>query len=154
MSRPETRCFIGIGTNLGDRSANIRQALSEMESRNIRIRRLSSVESTEPVEVTDQPRFLNCIAEVFTVLLPHELQSTLLDIETGMGRVRSRSKGPRIIDLDILLYGDSVIHTDRLDIPHPGILNRCFILKHLVELDPDLKDPESGRAYIEAYRSY
>ncbi|MBN1501659.1 MAG: 2-amino-4-hydroxy-6-hydroxymethyldihydropteridine diphosphokinase [Spirochaetes bacterium] len=143
--------FIGIGTNLGDKRKNIEQARRLMTENQIRIVNSSSIDETEPVDFTDQPRFLNQIVAVETLLGPDELFEVLQSVEKEMKRVKLIKKGPRIIDLDLLLYNDIVHKSDKLSIPHPGIRNRDFILKHLIELDSNLTCPETGRKYLEIY---
>ncbi len=110
---------------------------------------VSSVEETEPVDVTDQPRFLNTVVRGTTKLAPGDLHAGLSRIEADMGRVRVIPRGPRIIDLDILLYDVMVIKTADLEIPHPRIKQRVFVMKHLLEIEPDLTDPATGEPYRE-----
>ena len=126
--------YIGLGTNLGDRNGNLCRARSLMNQRGLRIVRESSVLTTEPVEYLDQPDFLNQIVKVETVISPHEMLDLLIAIENEMGRVRDLPKGPRIIDLDILLYDNIAISDNRITLPHPGIATREFIQYHLREL--------------------
>jgi 2-amino-4-hydroxy-6-hydroxymethyldihydropteridine diphosphokinase len=142
-----TQVFIGIGTNLGDRAANISRAKELLCEEGIFVERESSIDETDPVDVTDQPEFLNQIIIVQTALSAEELLDVLLAVEARMGRVRSVAKGPRLIDLDILLYGTQIIETAALTVPHAAIRQRAFILKHLVELDPELRDPRDGTMY-------
>jgi 2-amino-4-hydroxy-6-hydroxymethyldihydropteridine diphosphokinase len=143
------RAFIGLGTNMGDRRANLERAaflVSRMGG--VSILAGSSILETEPVDYLDQPAFLNRMLMVETVLDPHELLEALLNVENEMGRKRLVDKGPRIIDLDIILYDDLVISDERLTVPHPRRLERPFIVRHLAELDPLLKDPVTGISYI------
>jgi 2-amino-4-hydroxy-6-hydroxymethyldihydropteridine diphosphokinase len=145
------RAFIGLGSNLGDRAHNLdraRRAIAALDG--TRIAAMSAVEETDPVDLLDQPRFLNQVICITTNLAPDTLLDALLGIEAHMGRRRDVSRGPRIIDLDILLYGDMILRTDALTVPHPRIWERNFVLRHLVELDPGLKDPVSERCYGEA----
>ena len=116
-------------------------ALERLESGGIRVARKSSFYETEPQELLDQPWFLNMVIEVETSLFPLQLLARVLKIEREMGRRRLVPKGPRIIDLDILLYGNHVVNVDRLQIPHPGLAARRFVLEPLVELAPDLRHP-------------
>ena len=109
---------------------------------------MSSILETKAVEYTDQDDFLNCIIHIETDMEPEVLLKTLMSIEDSLGRERIIPKGPRIIDLDILLYEEEIIRTEVLNIPHPAIKQRWFILKHLVELDPELCDPETEEQYI------
>lgn len=144
--------YIGLGTNLGDKNANIIQACSLLTSHEqINIVKSSAIEETEPVDYLDQPSFLNQIMLIETALLPAELLEYTQSIEIEMGRKKIIPKGPRIIDLDILLYGDQIIDLPELKIPHPEIKNRQFILKHLLEINPDLKDPVTGKEYKDIY---
>ena len=140
--------YIGLGANLGDRSANLKTAVKHLdENPDITVINTSSVLETAPVEYTDQPYFLNQVISVQTHLSPAELLARLLGIESRMGRARDIPKGPRLIDLDILIYDSLVINSETLVIPHPGIKTREFVLVHLVELDPSLCDPVTGAAY-------
>lgn len=144
-----TDAFIGLGTNLGDRSANIARAKELMRGAGLDIVKESPVDETAPVDYLDQPAFLNQIIVVRTGLPPHDLLRTLLSIESRMGRVRTVDKGPRVIDLDILLYGDDIIDTPELVVPHYAIRSREFILRHLAALDPELCDPRGGTRYAD-----
>ncbi len=143
--------YIGMGTNVGDREKNLLDALERIGSIDeVDITGKSSVLETEPVDYLEQPHFLNQVVKIGTNLEPDKLLEKLQSIESLMGRERGVPKGPRIIDLDILLYDDRVIETDRLTVPHPEILNRSFILEHLLELDPDLVNPVTRLKYREA----
>lgn len=142
--------YIGLGSNLGNRHENLataRRVISGIDG--IDIIAESSILETEPVEYTQQPFFLNQILRVATSLPPHTLLRELLRVEEEMGRTRDIPKGPRIIDCDLLLYGIMIISTEGLTLPHPGIMSRPFILRHLVELDTTLRDPVTGRYYRE-----
>jgi 2-amino-4-hydroxy-6-hydroxymethyldihydropteridine diphosphokinase len=140
--------YIGLGTNVGDRAANLRAAVALLRER-VAEPVLSSVYESEPVGYTDQPAFCNMVARVHTSLDPHELLRTLIAIEEAMGRQRTFRNAPRIIDLDILLYGDVVMHESGLDLPHPRMTERAFVLMPLVELEPELEDPVSGDRFVE-----
>lgn len=130
--------YIGLGSNLGDRSANLARARREIgRIPGTRIDAESSIEETEPVDFIDQPKFLNQVVRVVTDMKPEELLDALQNIETRMGRVRDIPKGPRVIDCDILLYGCETIATGRLDVPHPEIKSRDFVLRQMREIDPD-----------------
>jgi 2-amino-4-hydroxy-6-hydroxymethyldihydropteridine diphosphokinase len=133
--------YIGIGSNLGDRESNFRTALKRFKQRGMMIRRESSRYETEPWGVKDQPRFLNMAVEIETELAPEELLQTLKDIETEMGRNKSFTWGPRIIDLDILLFDDLILNGEDLKIPHPFMHERDFVLKPLSEIAPDVEHP-------------
>jgi 2-amino-4-hydroxy-6-hydroxymethyldihydropteridine diphosphokinase len=142
--------YIGLGSNLGDRERVIGEAWSRMRHA-CGAGRLSSLYETEPQHLADQPAYLNAVGEVVTSLSPHELLEALLGIEKELGRDRAREvrMGPRPIDLDILLYGELVIETARLAVPHPRMGQRRFVLVPLLELSPDLRDPRSGRQWAE-----
>jgi 2-amino-4-hydroxy-6-hydroxymethyldihydropteridine diphosphokinase len=137
--------FLSLGSNLGDREQNLREALARLGAVGVRILRVSSVYETEPLEVREQPWFLNVVAEAETGLFPKQLLARIRKIEAGMGRKRLRPKGPRTIDIDIVLYGGSVISTNELTVPHPRLEERRFVLEPLVELSPDLRHPVTRR---------
>ncbi|KAK7755190.1 trifunctional dihydropteroate synthetase [Diatrype stigma] len=128
--------YIALGSNLGDRVAMIEQACKEMDARGIRVKRTSSLWETEPMYVLDQDRFVNGACEVQTDLEPLPLLDQLQDIERSMGREKLIDKGPRNIDLDILLYENETIEHERLRVPHIGIAEREFVLRPLAELVP------------------
>ena len=138
--------YIGIGSNEGDREAHIAAALSKLaELPGTRIVRVSSLPETEPVGVADQGMFLNGAAELETNLAPLDLLDALQRIEAALGRERTVRWGPRTIDLDILLYDNEVIETERLTVPHPRLHEREFALAPLAEIAPDAADPVTGR---------
>ncbi|EGR51942.1 uncharacterized protein TRIREDRAFT_56002 [Trichoderma reesei QM6a] len=128
--------YIALGSNLGDRISEIEKACNEMNRRGIRVKRTSSLWETEPMYVTDQDRFLNGACEVETELEPLKLLDELQAIERDMGRKKLIDKGPRNIDLDILIYGDEKVENERLNVPHIGIPEREFVLRPLAELIP------------------
>ena len=136
--------YLGLGSNLGDRAANIRQARRCLDATNgIRVRDVSSIYETEPWGVTEQPRFLNCAVGIETSLDPAQLLESVKTIERDMGRVATIRYGPRPIDIDILLYGDSVIdsETPDLKIPHARIVERAFVLVPLAEVAGEVWHP-------------
>ena len=141
-----TRAFVGLGSNLGDREAMLRQALELLALEpGLEVRHVSTFRETEPVGFTDQPRFLNAAAEVETELSAPELLARLLDVERRLGRVRGGPRfGPRTIDLDLLVYGDAVVDDPELRVPHPRLHEREFVLQPLAELDPALVVPGHG----------
>jgi 2-amino-4-hydroxy-6-hydroxymethyldihydropteridine diphosphokinase len=132
--------YLSLGSNIGDREGNLREAITKLEQLG-EVKRVSSFYETEPVEFTEQPWFLNCAVELETELTPRELLNELLGIEETMGRKRVQSKGPRLIDLDILLFGDKVIRDKSLAIPHPAMQERRFVLEPLAEIAPDARHP-------------
>ncbi|KAK1475936.1 dihydropteroate synthase [Colletotrichum abscissum] len=129
--------YLALGSNLGDRVAWIEQACAEMDRRGIKVKRTSSLWETEPMYVLDQDRFVNGVCEVETELEPLALLDELQDIERTLGRKKLIDKGPRNIDLDILMYGDEKIEHPRLNVPHIGIPEREFVLRPLAELIPE-----------------
>ena len=134
--------YVGLGANLGDRPANIQTALSALNSTpEIQVTQPSSLYETAPVGVTDQPDFLNMVAALRTTLPPRGLLQVFLHIENQMGRVRNLRWGPRVIDMDLLLYGDRQIHSPGLTVPHPRLRERAFALIPLAEIAPDLRLP-------------
>lgn len=134
--------YLGVGTNLGDRMGNIREALRKLRDLpTIRLGRVSSVYETAPVGLTDQPDFLNLIVSVRTGLAPPALLGALLNIENQMGRVRTERWGPRVIDLDLLLYGGERVSLPELTVPHPRLRERAFVLVPLAEIAPEMTLP-------------
>ena len=133
--------YLGLGSNLGDRPANLAEAIKLLADDRTRVTRQSSIWETEPRDVLDQPWFLNQVVEVETDLFPRQLFQHLQRIEREMGRLKRTPKGPRLIDLDILLYGSTVMKSPELEIPHPRMTERRFVLAPLVELAPDLRHP-------------
>jgi len=133
---------LGLGTNLGDRHENMQSALRKLgELPTIELTRISSLYETVPVGVTDQPDFLNLVAAAQTSLAPQALLDALLHIENQMGRVRTKRWGPRVIDMDLLLYGSEQITLPRLTVPHPRLRERAFVLAPLAEIAPELALP-------------
>jgi 2-amino-4-hydroxy-6-hydroxymethyldihydropteridine diphosphokinase len=143
------KVYLALGSNLGDRASTLANALAQMESPELHVLRASSVYETEPRELADQPWFLNQVAEVETSLFPRQLLTRLKRMEIALGRRPSVPKGPRAIDIDILFYGDAVVSTTDLTIPHPGIAERRFVLEPLAELAPDLRHPQTGKTIRE-----
>ena len=136
-----TLAYVGLGSNLGDREGTIRAALAKLPG----VVAVSTLRETDPVGITDQPRFLNGVAALETELAPRELLDVLLAVERRLGRERGQRWGPRTIDLDLLLYGDEVIDETGLTIPHPRLHERRFVLEPLAELSPALVVPGRGR---------
>ena len=143
------RVFLSLGSNLGDRAANLHRALGELAASGIEVVRVSPLYRTEPVDFRPQPWFVNCVAEVDTELLPLRLMSTLQTIERRLGRRRAAQKGPRPIDLDILFYENAVVRTTALTIPHERVAERKFVLIPLCELTPNLRHPVTRRTVAE-----
>ncbi len=137
---------LGLGSNIGDRVARCRQALCELAGLEaIRIVRRSSWYQTRPVGHAGQPDFVNGAALLETTLAPERLLETLKDVESCMGRSATWEKGPREIDLDLLLYDDLILGRTGLDLPHPAMAQRAFVLVPLTEIHPDLVHPVHGR---------
>jgi 2-amino-4-hydroxy-6-hydroxymethyldihydropteridine diphosphokinase len=135
-----TRAYVGIGANLGDREAAIRRAAGLIGAA-----RLSTIRETEPWGLVEQPLFLNAVAELETELTAPVLLVRLLEVELELGRVRGGPRwGPRVIDLDLLLYGDETVDEPGLAVPHPWLHERLFVLEPLAELDPHLVVPGRG----------
>ncbi len=138
--------YLSLGSNLGDRQANLQRALEKLEQERIHIVARSSIYETEPRDLPTQPWFLNMAVACETRCFPLQLLSVLQFIERELGRVRGARavpKGPRIIDLDILLFGNIAMNTPQLAIPHPHMLERRFVLEPLIEIAPHLKHPET-----------
>ena len=133
--------YIGIGSNLGDRHKNCLRAVELLKKSGLSVTKQSSVHETEPWGLTDQPAFLNMAVEMETGLATTELLGLLKKIEKDMGRQETVKWGPRIIDIDILLYDDIILNTDALTIPHPLMHEREFVLVPLAELANDLVHP-------------
>lgn len=136
--------YLSLGSNLGNREQNLQKAIRRASALG-RIVAVSSFYETEPVEFTDQPWFLNCVIALETTAHPAQLMAELLRIEHEMGRQRIVKKGPRSIDLDILLFGDAVVNTPELTIPHPEMTRRRFVLQPLAEIAPELLHPVSQK---------
>lgn len=134
------KVYLGLGSNRGDRSALLAEAVRQLnDSPHVDVECVSSVYETEPVGVSDQPRFLNLVAEVSTTLTPHELLERCLGIEQSLGRIRRERWGPRTIDIDLLTHGNASIADDRLALPHPRMAERSFVIIPLAEIAPELK---------------
>jgi GTP cyclohydrolase-4 len=136
--------FLGLGSNLGDRGTNLAAALRLIAAR-VELVDVSSVWETEPVGFADQPRFWNLVVRVRTQERPATLLSALRDIESEVGRTYQFQNGPREIDIDLLMYDEIVLHTATLDIPHPRMSGRAFVLRPLMELDPDRMIDGTGK---------
>ena len=137
------RVYLSLGSNLGDRQANLQKALQQLGENRIEVRRVSSLYRTEPVGYTEQPWFVNCVAEVMTDLMPLQLLRRCQAIERQMGRRPGPKNGPRLIDIDVLLYENTVVSSTEIAIPHPRMAERRFVLVPLNDLAPALEEPLS-----------
>ena len=137
--------YLSLGSNLGDRAANLGDAIAQLEELG-RVRAISGFYETQPVDMPDQPWFLNCVVSVETGKTARQLLQLALKIEAGMGRLPMRNKGARNIDIDIVLYGDHVVNEPGLSIPHPEMHKRRFVLEPLVEIAPEAQHPELGKS--------
>ena len=141
----EVTAYLGLGANLGEREATLAQALNILhEYPTIKITKISSLYETEPMGFTEQPTFLNMVAEARTSLNQDGLLAAALAIEQELGRVRTKRWGPRVIDIDVLLYGDLQFHSAALTVPHPRLAERAFVLIPLAEIAPGLVLPGLG----------
>ena len=142
------RAYVGLGSNLGDRERTIRRALDELAAQpGVRVVTVSTLIDTEPVGPVEQPRFLNGVAELETTLAARDLLNLLLDVERRFGRRREGvpPQGPRTLDLDLLVYGEAEVAEPGLDLPHPRLHERRFVLEPLAEVAPGLEVPGKGR---------
>ncbi|MGA9352566.1 MAG: 2-amino-4-hydroxy-6-hydroxymethyldihydropteridine diphosphokinase [Terriglobales bacterium] len=140
--------YLSLGSNIGDREANLREAIEQIKAI-ASMRSLSSFYEAQPVDLPNQPWFLNCAIALETNQTPHELLKSVLAIEAGMGRVRFRDKGPRKIDIDIVLFGDQSVNDQDLTIPHPAMHERRFVLAPLAEIAPAARHPLLNKAASE-----
>lgn len=145
LDRPETSyvhktVYLSVGSNLGDRTANLATAVEHLRELG-EVKALSSLFETAPVDYAAQPWFVNCAVALDTELMPRQLLSRLQSIEQGMGRRRTHGKGPRLIDLDILLFGNTIVDLPDLIIPHPEMHERRFVLEPLAEIAADVRHP-------------
>lgn len=140
MSNRTHIAYLSLGSNLGDRAANLQEAIRHLDSLG-RVTAKSSFYETEPMEITDQPWFLNAAVAFETNMEPHQLLDSVLSIERSMGRHRLIPKGPRVIDIDILFFDDQIQNSAALTVPHPALSHRRFVLEPLAEIAPDVKHP-------------
>jgi len=144
--------YLSLGSNLGDRRANLRNAIGKLLNVG-NLLAVSSFYETEPVEFTEQPWFLNCAVALQTELNADDFLKEIISIEREMGRQRTAPKGPRTIDIDILLFGKAVIHQPQLTIPHPAMHQRRFVLEPLAEIAPDAQHPVLKKTAREMLKS-
>ncbi len=133
--------YLSLGSNLGDRAANLESAIEALPGIGVRVLRRSSFYETEPVDFLAQPWFLNCVVEAETSLAPRQVLEGLQSIERKLGSKKLVPRGPRIIDLDILFYDADIIHEAAMEIPHPRLAERRFVLVPLAEIAPELCHP-------------
>jgi 2-amino-4-hydroxy-6-hydroxymethyldihydropteridine diphosphokinase len=136
-----SKVYLSLGSNVGDRETNVRAAITALSSAGVRVTQVSSIYETQPVDYLDQAWFLNCVVEGQTRVPPLDLLHALRGIESRMGSKKEFPKGPRLIDIDILLYGDEAIDTPDLQVPHPRMTQRRFVLAPLSEIAPQLHHP-------------
>jgi 2-amino-4-hydroxy-6-hydroxymethyldihydropteridine diphosphokinase len=148
--------YLSLGSNLGDRAANIARAIESLRSAGVHITRQSSLYETEPVDVRGGGWFLNCVVQAETDRMPKQLMHALLEIERSLGRRRPPGaqaaqdlKEPRTIDIDILLFGSSIVHTPELEIPHPRMAERRFVLVPFAQIAPSTRHPVLKRTIAE-----
>ena len=144
-----TKVYLSLGSNIGDRAGNIARAVAALASHGVRVTRESSLYETEPVDFREQDWFLNSVVEAETDLTPGEVMDALLRIERSLGRRRLVPKGPRLIDMDILLFGSSIVRTPELEIPHPRMAERRFVLVPFNEIAPGAWHPVLKKAIAE-----
>jgi 2-amino-4-hydroxy-6-hydroxymethyldihydropteridine diphosphokinase len=145
--------YLSLGSNLGDRRANLQRAVELMGDAGVRVLRASAIYETEPMYLEAQPRFLNQMVEAETALFPRQLVAVTQSIEKAVGRKPSVRNGPRAIDIDIVLFGKSVVNLPALQVPHPRMAERRFVLEPLAELAPDLRHPVTHRTVREMLAS-
>jgi 2-amino-4-hydroxy-6-hydroxymethyldihydropteridine diphosphokinase len=145
-TKPET-VYLSLGSNVGDREENLRAAIAALDGAGVRVERVSSIYETEPVDLLEQPWFLNCVVQGETSVPAVELLGRLREIERRMGSKKLVARGPRLIDVDILLYGQQTIDSPELQVPHPRMHLRRFVLAPLAEIAPEVQHPSwSGTA--------
>ena len=143
-----TMVYLSLGSNLGDREAHLLDARDRLTDIG-RIAAVSSFYETAPVEFIEQPWFLNCVVALETDLTPQQLMRSILRIEEIMGRQRVLKKGPRLIDIDVLLFGDITLDSPEVTVPHPAMSERRFVLEPLAEIAPALRHPVSNKTILE-----
>ena len=133
--------YLSLGSNIGDRARNIARAIDALAAHGVRVTRQSSLYETEPVDIRSQSWFLNCVVEAETDLMPRQLMHALLEIERSLGRRRRVPRGPRLVDIDILFFGANIVRTAELEIPHPRMAERRFVLVPFAEIAPGVQHP-------------
>jgi len=141
----EKTVYLSLGSNVGDRAKNLRAAITALGDAGVRVTKISSLYETEPVDLREQPWFLNCVVEGETEVPAQALLKKLREIETDMGSKKFVAKGPRLMDMDILLYGGETIDTPELQVPHPRMHLRRFVLVPLAEIASDVMHPSLKR---------
>lgn len=145
----ENKVYLSLGSNVGDREANLRAGITALSGAGVRVTRVSTFYETEPVDYLKQAWFVNCVVEGMTEVAPLELLGNLREIETRLGSKKVVAKGPRLLDMDILLYGAVVIDTADLQVPHPRMHLRKFVLVPLVEIAPGVVHPKLGMTAVQ-----
>ncbi|MBI4464246.1 MAG: 2-amino-4-hydroxy-6-hydroxymethyldihydropteridine diphosphokinase [Acidobacteria bacterium] len=152
MSASPFTAYLSLGSNLGDRREQLRKACQALEKGGIHLQRISSLYETSPVDFAEQDWFLNCVLEIKTALSPLALLRQIQGIEQALGRRRQQPKGPRSIDIDILLYEDLILNLPELVIPHPRMCSRRFVLEPLLEITPLLRFPDPSKSLREFWQ--
>jgi len=145
--------YLGLGSNIGDKQGNIASALCRI-SEICEVKKKSRMYLTEPVGNTEQDWFLNCVVEIQTEIEPKQLLSSFKSIERKLGRAKNVKNGPRIIDIDILFYGNNIVTTKNLVIPHPLLHERLFVLQPMIDLNPDFIHPVLKKSIQELYKNH
>jgi 2-amino-4-hydroxy-6-hydroxymethyldihydropteridine diphosphokinase len=138
----EHTVFLGLGSNIGDRAGNLKKAVKAIKEHGLKVERVSSVYESKPVDYLDQPDFYNAVMEIKTSMGPHDLLEIIQTIELDMGRKRPLLKGPRIIDIDILMFDDLTVNEGDLTIPHPYMKDRMFVMLPIVEIRKNARFPD------------